>query len=239
MAQMVSPAEPEPMQTLVTGNKGSQFAGLRGFLRDVHSSVLQTRSLAQAHVSTEAGFTLIEILVALAVFAIVMAVAVLNIPNHDDRYWRDNLDQLVTSLNLAQEESAMSGMTMIAQVDSNGWRFFVPGTVGAGAAGVTGVAGTSAGMLTLGGGNGSGSGGGSAATNVQPPGFSNSNGLMPDVYQAKNWYKPVDMAPLQLTLGGESVSEVLQIPIRQVSGSDIRAAVLIRNRNGRFSWNKS
>lgn len=78
-----------------------------------------------------------------------------------------------------------------------------------------------------------------AATNVQPPAFSAPNGLMPDVYQAKSWYKPVEIAPLQITLGGEFVSEVLQIPIRQASGSDIRAAVLIRNRNGRFSWNKS
>lgn len=229
MAQMVSPAEPEPMRTLVTGNKGGKFSeeGLR-YLRGVRFSVLHKRGVAQASSATEAGFTLIEILIALAVFAIVMAVAVLNIPNHDDRYWRDNLDQLVSSLNLAQEESAMSGMTMVAQVDGNGWRFFVPGAAGA--------AGTSAGAVTLGGGLG---GGGNAATNVPPPSFSNSNGLMPDVYQAKNWYKPVDMAPLQLTLGGESVSEVLQIPIRQVTGSDIRGALLIRNRNGRFSWNKS
>jgi len=179
-------------------------------------------------VQAEAGFTLIEMLVALAVFAIVMAVAVLTIPNHDDRYWRDNLDQLVSSLNMAQDESAMSGMTMVAQIDGNGWRFFVPGAVG-------GAAGNSAGTLTLGG----GIGGGNAVTNAPPPGFNNSNGLMPDVYQAKSWYKPVDIAPLQLTLGGESVSEVLQIPIRQVSGADIRQAILIRNRNGRFSWNKS
>jgi prepilin-type N-terminal cleavage/methylation domain-containing protein len=181
--------------------------------------MLRKPSLVQA----EAGFTLIEMLVALAVFAIVMAVAVLTIPNHDDRYWRDNLDQLVSSLNMAQDESAMSGMTMVAQIDGNGWRFFVPGAVGA--------AGNSAGVLTLGGSN--------TATNAPPPGFNNSNGLMPDVYKAKNWYKPVDIAPLQLTLGGESVSEVLQIPIRQVSGADIRQAILIRNRNGRFSWNKS
>ena len=185
--------------------------------------MLRKPSLVQA----EAGFTLIEMLVALAVFAIVMAVAVLTIPNHDDRYWRDNLDQLVSSLNMAQDESAMSGMTMVAQIDGNGWRFFVPGTVG--------VAANSAGVMTLGG----GMGGGITATNASPPGFNNSNGLMPDVYQAKNWYKPVDIAPLQLTIGGESVSEVLQIPIRQVSGADIRQAILIRNRNGRFSWNKS
>lgn len=187
--------------------------------------MLRKPSLVQA----EAGFTLIEMLVALAVFAIVMAVAVLTIPNHDDRYWRDNLDQLVSSLNMAQEESAMSGMTMVAQIDGNGWRFFVPGAVG-GASGAN-SAGISAGSMTLGGSN--------AANNVPPPGFNNSNGLMPDVYQAKSWYKPVDIAPLQLTLGGEQVTEVLQIPIRQVSGADIRQAILIRNRNGRFSWNKS
>lgn len=79
-----------------------------------------TRHKDTENVDANAGFTLIEILVTLAVLAIVMAVAVLNIPNHDDRYWRDK----VSSLNLAQEESAMSDMSMIAQVDSNGWRFF-------------------------------------------------------------------------------------------------------------------
>lgn len=213
---MVSRAELELMPILATGSKYSEG--------QVRSSVLRAGSLT--HARADSGFTLIEILIALAVFAIVMAVAVLNIPNHDDRYWRDNLDQLVSSLNLAQEESAMSGITMLAQVDSSGWRFFVPGTVGA-----------SAGAVTLGG--GLGISGGSAAANVPPPGFSNSNSLMPDVYQAKNWHKPVDMAPLQFTLGGESVAEVLQIPIRQTSGADIRQAILIRNRNGRFSWNKS
>jgi prepilin-type N-terminal cleavage/methylation domain-containing protein len=192
--------------------------------------MLRKPSLVQA----EAGFTLIEMLVALAVFAIVMAVAVLTIPNHDDRYWRDNLDQLVSSLNMAQDESAMSGMTMVAQIDGKGWRFFVPGTVGVAN---TSNAGTSSSTLTLGGGVGSGMSGSNVANNV-PTGFNNFNGLMPDVYQAKNWYKPVDIAPLQLTLGGEQVTEVLQIPIRQVSGINVRQAILIRNRNGRFSWNE-
>ena len=195
--------------------------------------MLRKPSLVQA----EAGFTLVEMLVALAVFAIVMAVAVLTIPNHDDRYWRDNLDQLVSSLNMAQEESAMSGMSMVAQIDGNGWRFFVPGTVGAASTSNAGVSNSSS-ALTLGGGVGGGMGGSNAANNV-PPGFNNSNGLMPDVYQAKNWYKPVDIAPQQLTLGGEQVTEVLQIPIRQTTGSEIRQAILTRNRNGRFSWNKS
>lgn len=203
--------------------------GSKLFLANRQSNSPLERSVSRA----EAGFTLIELLIAIAVLAIVLAVAVLAIPNHDNRYWRDNLDQLVSSLNMAQDESAMSGMTIIAQVDNNGWRFFVPGDTGA-------AAGTPA--ITFGGG-GMGVGGsvglaGSSVSNVPPSSFSNASGLMPDVYQAKNWYKPVDMTPLQLTLGGEQVMEVLQIPIRQTSGSEIRQAILIRNRNGRFSWSK-
>jgi type II secretion system protein H len=146
----------------------------------------------------EAGFTLIEILVALAIFAIVMGVAVLAIPNHDNRYWQDNLDQLVGSLNMAQEESAMSGMPIVAQVDSAGWRFFSPG---------------------------------SSTPTVGVP-IAATSGLMPDVYRPQAWHKPVDMAPLQLTLGGEQITQAMQIPIKQEN----RQAILLRKNNGRFSW---
>ncbi len=71
----------------------------------------------------DAGFTLIELLVAIAVMAVVLGLAVLAFPNHDERYWRDNLDQLTASLNMAQEESAMAGSVIVAQVDALGWRF--------------------------------------------------------------------------------------------------------------------
>ena len=174
--------------------------------------------------NSEAGFTLVELLLAIAVMAVILAVAVLAIPNHDDRYWRDNLDQLVASLNLAQEESAMSGTTMIAQIDSTGWRFFIPNasassSYGAGAYGNTSI-GQSGGALAIGG-----------------------SGLVPDVYRAQSWYKPVDMVPVQLTLGGEQVAQVLQIPIQQVrnqgNSQSAAMALLIRNKNGRFSWIKS
>ena len=168
---------------------------------------------------SDAGFTLIELLVAIAIMAVVLGLAVLAIPNHDERYWKDNLDQLVSSLNLAQEESAMSGTPMMAQIDSGGWRFFVPNANGAY---------------------------GSNASGGQALGLSgNSSGLMPDVYRPQTWYKPLEIAPLQLTLGGEQVAQVLQIPIKQGTGSgaqlntsDTRQAILIRNRNGRFSWIK-
>ena len=180
----------------------------------------------------DAGFTLIEILVAIAVMAVILAVAVLAIPNHDDRYWRDNLDQLVSSLNLAQEESAMSGTPMIAQIDSAGWRFFIPNTSGAGAGvGSSSSMGQSGNAVALGG-----------ASNVPSPINANSSGLLPDVYRAQSWYKPVDMAPIQLTLGGEQVAQVLQIPIKQVNvqanGQQGAQAILLRNSNGQFSWVK-
>ncbi len=149
----------------------------------------------------EAGFTLVEVLVAIAILAIMLAVAVLTIPNHDERYWRENLDQLVVSLNLAQEESAMSGMPMTAQVDSAGWRFYIPNT--------------------------------SAAISNNSNVVSTS-GLLPEVYRPQTWYKPVEITPLQLTLGDEQVAQTLQVPIKQEN----RQALLLRSSNGRFSWNK-
>jgi prepilin-type N-terminal cleavage/methylation domain-containing protein len=169
----------------------------------------------QVRVSTQSGFTLVEMLVAIAILAILMTVAVLAIPNHDDRYWRDNLDQLVGSLNMAQEESALSGTTMLVQIDAQGWRF-VPVTW-------TPVSAPNP-MISMGG-----------LSSNQPTAQESiigTSGLMPDVYRSQAWYKPIVIEPVQLTLGGETIMQGLQIPLVQ----EKRRALLMRATNGRFSW---
>jgi len=73
--------------------------------------------------SGEGGFTLIEMLLVLTIVAILLTTAVLSIPNHDERHWRNNLDQLVASLNAAQDESQMTGVPMRVEIGESGWRF--------------------------------------------------------------------------------------------------------------------
>lgn len=162
--------------------------------------------------SAESGFTLIEMLVAITILVIMMAIAALTIPNHDDRYWRDNLDQLVSSLNLAQEESALSGTTMFIQIDALGWRF-------------SQTPNSSASSQLMG-------FGGTFSNPVNVPTPRGSSGLMPDVYAPQLWYKPVVIEPVQLSLGGETIAQAIRIPIAQ----EQRRALLIRNTNGRFAW---
>lgn len=71
----------------------------------------------------QAGFTLIEVLVVLALLGLVYALASLAIPNHQERYWRDNVEALRVSLNAAQDEAALRGVPIVAEVDAQGWRF--------------------------------------------------------------------------------------------------------------------
>ena len=73
--------------------------------------------------SSDGGFTLIEMLLALTIVAILLGVAVLAIPNHDVRYWRNDLDQLVSTLNAAQDESQSSGIPVNVAITQSGWRF--------------------------------------------------------------------------------------------------------------------
>lgn len=72
----------------------------------------------------EAGFTLFELLVVLALVGVVLALATLAIPNHAERYWRDNLEALRVSLNAAQDEAILTAVPITVEIDSQGWRFY-------------------------------------------------------------------------------------------------------------------
>ena len=72
----------------------------------------------------DSGFTLIEMLIALTIVAVLLSLAVLAIPNHDERSWQNNLDQLTATLNAAQDESQSSGIPMRVEIDGSGWRFY-------------------------------------------------------------------------------------------------------------------
>jgi hypothetical protein len=167
---------------------------------------------SQSTDASDKGFTLVEMLVAIAVLAILMTIALLSVPNHDDRYWRDNLDQLVASLNMAQEESALSGTSMLVQIDATGWRYAsaLPNPINL----------TTNNLITAGG------------YAVGQPAASETSGLVPDVYRARIWHKPVVIESVQLTLGGETIMQSIQIPITQ----EQRRALLMRASNGRFTW---
>lgn len=87
-------------------------------------------SLSVKTFSAENGFTLIEMMIAITILAILLGAAVLNIPSHESRYWRTDLDHLVGSLNAAQDEATVTGQVILVQIDQRGWRFGVAGNEG-------------------------------------------------------------------------------------------------------------
>ena len=70
------------------------------------------------------GFTLIEFLVVLVILSVVLGLATLRLPNQDQRYFQDRLEQLTAGLNIAQDESVITGVPILVQIDPVGWRFY-------------------------------------------------------------------------------------------------------------------
>ena len=168
--------------------------------------------------SYSAGFTLVEMLVAIAILATVMVAAMLAIPNHDDRYWRENLSQLVRSLNLAQEEASFTGMDMLVQIDNQGWRFI------ANSARLSAPSSQANFSVRL--------------ENAPSTNFGLSVGMNPvrdEFYRSQVWYKPVAMESVQLNLNPEPITTPWQTTIVQEN----RKVILQRSNTGHFSWNES
>ena len=70
------------------------------------------------------GFTLIEFLVVLVILSVVLGLATLRLPNQDQQLFQDRLEQLTASLNMAQDESIITGAPILVQIDPVGWRFY-------------------------------------------------------------------------------------------------------------------
>ncbi len=86
--------------------------------------VLHWMPISTIRTNAQAGFTLLELLVVLVLVSTVLALATLAIPNHSERYWRDNLEALRASLNAAQDEAILHAIPITAEIDSQGWRFY-------------------------------------------------------------------------------------------------------------------
>lgn len=86
--------------------------------------VLHWMPISSTKTNGQAGFTLFEVLVVLVLVGLVLALVSLAIPNHSERYWRDNLEQLRVSLNAAQDEAILSAIPITVEIDPQGWRFY-------------------------------------------------------------------------------------------------------------------
>jgi len=157
----------------------------------------------------QAGFTLIEVLVSISIVSILMSIAVLNIPNHDQSNWKSNIDQLIASMNMVHEESLMNGRPMNIKIDEKGWVFYYPDQQS------SRLFGNSTDNL-------------SSDLNESKLGKKSQQSLQQ--YPSKSWAKPVIIVPVEVLLGDELFDQNLNIQISQ----DKQKITIYRNHQGQF-----
>lgn len=74
------------------------------------------------HRSSEAGFTLVEILTALTIMGLMTSVVVLSLPSSDAQF-RDEVHQLAARLEMAAQESVIDGQSVGFAIGSDGYAF--------------------------------------------------------------------------------------------------------------------
>lgn len=161
----------------------------------------------------QSGFTLIEVLVSISIVSILMSIAVLNIPNHDQSNWKSNIDQLIASMNVVHDESLMNGRPINIRIDERGWEFYYPDN--------------QLPRLSL------------HSTDILPKDLNESKlGKQSQSnlqqYPSKSWSKPVSIAPIVVLLGDELLNQNLRIQISQ----DKQKVIIFRNQHGQFGLMK-
>ena len=161
----------------------------------------------------QAGFTLIEVLVSISIVSILMSIAVLNIPNHDQSNWKSNVDQLIASMNMVHDESLMNGHPINIKIDEKGWEFYYPNQQ------FPGLSLHSTDIL-------------SKDLNESKLGRQSQSNL--HQYPSKSWAKPVSIVPIVVLLGDELFDPNLKIQISQ----DKQKVIIFRNHQGQFGLMK-
>lgn len=76
--------------------------------------------------NSQAGFSLIEVLVVLLILSITFGMLSVSFFNTEQTQWRDMNRRLIVSLNHAKDETTLSGAPIVFQIDGKGWRFLTP-----------------------------------------------------------------------------------------------------------------
>lgn len=87
------------------------------------------RQLRQSHSPRHSrGFTLLEILIAVAIVAVTVGLAVLKLEPSDGRRLEDAAEKLVRQLEIARDEAVIRGQTVAFSSDGPGYQFWLADT---------------------------------------------------------------------------------------------------------------
>ena len=77
----------------------------------------------QISATKQAGFSLLELLVVISILGFILSMATLALPNNNEKLWKQDVEELIATLNQAREEVAMSGSPIRWVSSSQGWSF--------------------------------------------------------------------------------------------------------------------
>jgi general secretion pathway protein H len=77
----------------------------------------------QTSATKQAGFSLLELLVVISILGFILSMATLALPNNNEKLWKQDVEELIATLNQAREEAAMSGAPIRWVSSSQGWSF--------------------------------------------------------------------------------------------------------------------